>query len=153
MLAAGLEEQMLHDRHGWPASSHCRAAASPRASARQFIEMAVNMPEQEPQVGQAVFFDMSCTCSSVMVSLGSGNHGIDQINLFHGSRPSDSQNLAGLHRAARDKDHRNVQAHGEAIIIPGVILSQLEIQTMASAQWALTIYSTLSAMISRDGSE
>jgi len=26
-------------------------------------------------------------------------------------------------------------------------------QTMASAQWALTMYSTLSAMISREGSE
>ena len=38
-----------------------------------------------------------------------------------------------------------------AINMPGVILSQLEMQTMASAQWALTMYSTLSAMISRDG--
>jgi len=37
--------------------------------------------------------------------------------------------------------------------MPGVILSQLEMQTMASAQWALTMYSTLSAMISRDGNE
>ena len=40
-----------------------------------------------------------------------------------------------------------------AISMPGVILSQLEMQTMASAQWALTIYSTASAMISRLGSE
>ncbi len=38
-----------------------------------------------------------------------------------------------------------------AISMPGVILSQLEMQTMASAQWALTMYSTLSAMISREG--
>ena len=38
-----------------------------------------------------------------------------------------------------------------AISMPGVILSQLEMQTMASAQCALTMYSTLSAMISRDG--
>ena len=35
--------------------------------------------------------------------------------------------------------------------MPGVILSQLEMQTIASAQWALTMYSTLSAMISRAG--
>ncbi len=41
----------------------------------------------------------------------------------------------------------------EAISMPGVILSQLEMQTMASAQWALTMYSTLSAISSRDGSE
>ena len=40
-----------------------------------------------------------------------------------------------------------------ALSMPGVILSQLEMQTMASAQCALTMYSTLSAMISRDGSE
>jgi hypothetical protein len=40
-----------------------------------------------------------------------------------------------------------------AIIIPGVILSQLEMQTMASALCAFTMYSTLSAMRSRDGSE
>ena len=40
-----------------------------------------------------------------------------------------------------------------AISIPGVILSQLLMQTMASALWALTMYSTLSAMMSREGSE
>ena len=38
-----------------------------------------------------------------------------------------------------------------AINIPGVILSQLEIHTMASAQCALTMYSTESAIKSRDG--
>ena len=38
-----------------------------------------------------------------------------------------------------------------AISMPGVILSQLEMQTMASAQWALTMYSMESAMISRLG--
>jgi hypothetical protein len=38
-----------------------------------------------------------------------------------------------------------------AISMPGVILSQLEMQTMASAQCALTMYSTLSAINSRDG--
>ena len=40
-----------------------------------------------------------------------------------------------------------------ALSIPGVILSQLEMQISASAQWALTMYSTLSAIRSRDGSE
>jgi hypothetical protein len=37
--------------------------------------------------------------------------------------------------------------------IPGVILSQFEMQIIASAQCALTMYSTLSAMSSRLGSE
>ena len=40
-----------------------------------------------------------------------------------------------------------------AISIPGVILSQLLMHTSASMQWALAMYSTLSAMISREGSE
>ena len=38
-----------------------------------------------------------------------------------------------------------------AFSIPGVILSQLEIHTMASAQCALTMYSTESEMMSREG--
>ncbi len=37
--------------------------------------------------------------------------------------------------------------------MPGVILSQFEMQTSASAQCAFTMYSTLSAMSSRLGSE
>ena len=40
-----------------------------------------------------------------------------------------------------------------ALSIPGVILSQLEMHTSASAQCALTMYSTESAMRSREGSE
>ena len=40
-----------------------------------------------------------------------------------------------------------------AISMPGVILSQFEMQTSASTLWALAMYSTLSAMISREGSE
>ena len=40
-----------------------------------------------------------------------------------------------------------------AISIPGVILSQFEMQIIASALCALTIYSILSAMMSREGKE
>ena len=40
-----------------------------------------------------------------------------------------------------------------AFSIPGVILSQLEMQTSASAACPLTMYSTASAITSRDGSE
>ena len=42
-------------------------------------------------------------------------------------------------------------SRSEAISMPGVILSQFEMQTRASAQWALAMYSTLSAISSRDG--
>jgi len=41
-------------RSAWVASSEpLPGRARPNASVRQFIELAVNMPEQEPQVGQA----------------------------------------------------------------------------------------------------
>ncbi len=40
-----------------------------------------------------------------------------------------------------------------AISIPGVILSQLLMQIIASARWALQTYSTLSAINSLDGRE
>ena len=38
-----------------------------------------------------------------------------------------------------------------ALSMPGVILSQLEMHTRASAVWALTMYSTESAISSRLG--
>ena len=40
----------------------------PIASVRQFIELAVNMPEQEPQVGQAL---RSTSSASASLTLGS----------------------------------------------------------------------------------
>ena len=40
-----------------------------------------------------------------------------------------------------------------ALSMPGVILSQLEMHTSASAWCAFAMYSTESAMISREGSE
>ena len=64
----------------------------------------------------------------------------------------------GLWRATGMKD----EDFGKPIIaiansftqfVPGVILSQLEMQTRASAQCALTMYSTLSAISSRLGKE
>ena len=41
----------------------------------------------------------------------------------------------------------------EAMSMPGMILSQLEMQTSASTLWALHMYSTLSAIRSREGRE
>ncbi len=66
---------------------------------------------------------------------------------------ADDDGLAGLHRSAGDEHGRDVQAHRGIEHAGGVILSQLEMHTSASAVWALTMYSTESAMISRLGSE
>src|SRR5690606_29699933 len=123
----------------------------PRASVRQFMELAVNMPEHEPQVGHALrsisATSASDTLSSAALTMASTRSSFMMIFLLVGSitfpasmGPPDTKTTGIFRRMA-------------AMSIPGVILSQLEIHTMASAQWALTMYSTESAMSSREGSE
>src|SRR3984885_12234332 len=143
----------------WPASTNSRlrsawvativplpGSARPRASVRQFIELAVNMPEHDPQVGQAdrsmVSTSASLTVSSAAATMAS-TRSTDLIlplmlTLPDSIGPPETNTVGILIRNA-------------AISMPGVILSQFEMQTMASAQCALTIYSTLSAISSRDG--
>ena len=82
-------------------------SAMPSASHRQFIEFAVNMPEHEPQVGQA---------------------------------PPDT-NIEGMFTLAA------------AMSMPGIILSQLPINTAAWNACARMRISALSAIISREGRE
>ena len=110
------------------------------------MELAVNMPEQEPQVGQAER-SMTCTSSSVtlssaaaiMASIRSTLRLIPLWTTLPASIGPPEMNTTGMFRRIA------------AMSMPGVILSQLEMQTRASAQWALTMYSTLSAISSRDG--
>ena len=52
-----------------------------------------------------------------------------------------------------DTNTAGMFSRSAAINMPGVILSQLEMHTIASAQCALTMYSTESAIRSREGSE
>ena len=116
----------------------------PMASVSEFIEFAVNIPEQQPQPGQA---QLSIWRISSSLTLGSAPLTMAVIRSafspFH--RPASIgpplQNTAGMFNRMA------------AISMPGVTLSQFEIHIIASALWALTIYSTESAMISRDGSE
>ena len=108
------------------------------------MELAVNMPEQDPQVGQAER-SYSATCSSLALSstaitMASTRSSLCSDNLvLPASMGPPETNTTGMFRRMA------------AFSMPGVILSQLEIQTMASAQWALTMYSTESEMMSRDG--
>src|SRR5206468_7840966 len=121
-------------------------SANPSASVRQFMELAVNMPEQEPQVGQAERSIVSTSASLTLLSAAATMASIRstarilplRLTLPDSIGPPETNTVGMLIRNA-------------AISMPGVILSQLEMQTMASAQCALTMYSTLSAMISRDG--
>ena len=110
------------------------------------MELAVNMPEHEPQVGQAERSITSTSASLTLLSAAATMASIRStarilplmLTLPDSIGPPETNTVGMLMRSA-------------AISMPGVILSQFEMQTMASAQCALTMYSTLSAMISRDG--
>ncbi|MNN48014.1 hypothetical protein D3C81_1624640 [compost metagenome] len=120
--------------------------ARPRASVRQFIELAVNMPEHEPQVGQALrsysaTFSSEAEESAAMTMASTRSRPWLASLVLPASIGPPETKITGMFRRRA------------AISMPGVILSQLEMHTMASAQWALTMYSTASAMISRLGSE
>ena len=123
------------------------------ASVRQFIEFAVNMPEQEPQVGQAA--------SSISASASSDTDGSAEaiMGLIRSSLRGSPEAVTSPGRARPasigppDTNTVGMFSRSAAISMPGVILSQLEMQTSASAQWAWTMYSTESAISSRLGSE
>ena len=108
------------------------------------MELAVNMPEQEPQVGQAERSYSSTVASSAELSAAM-TMASTKSSLFSESAvlpasigPPDTKIAGILSRIA-------------ALSMPGVILSQLEMHTMASAQCAFTMYSTESVMMSREG--
>src|SRR5450631_729992 len=124
--------------------------ARPIASVRQFIELAVNMPEQEPQVGQA---NSSISSSSASDTDGSAEATIESIR--SSLRPPVVRPATGLPASIGPPDTNTVGMFSRmaAMNMPGVILSQLETQISASAQCAFTMYSTESAISSRLGSE
>src|SRR5215470_17261439 len=143
----------------WPASTNrllrsaCVAtteplpgSASPSASVRQFIELAVNMPEQEPQVGHA---ELSITLTSSSLTLESAAATMASMRSTALVLPSSLTLPASI--GPTETNTAGMLSRSAAISMPGVILSQLEMQTRPSAQWALAMYSTLSAINSRDG--
>ena len=134
-------------RSEWVASVEpLPGSARPSASVRQFIELAVNIPEHEPHVGQALR-SYSATFSSDAVESAAMTMASTR------SRPWLASLVLPASIGPPETKITGMFRRNEAISMPGVILSQLEMQTMASAQWALTMYSTESAMISRLGSE
>ena len=118
--------------------------AIPIASVKEFIELAVNIPEQQPQPGHEHFSICSRSSSDTVLSAPL-IIAVIRSAFSPFQRPASigppEQNTVGMLRRI------------DAISIPGVILSQLEMQIIASALWALTMYSTESAIMSRDGNE
>ena len=102
---AGLDEQAL----AVGMRGQRRAVAGqrrPSASVRQFIELAVNMPEHEPQVGQAER-SMTSTSSSVTLSSAAATMASIRSSALLLALQHD---LAGFHRPAGDEHGRDVEA-------------------------------------------
>ena len=102
------------------------------------------MPEHEPHVGHP-FSSSSLTMSSLTDSSAESTIMSIRSSALPLRSPASigppDTNMAGMLRRMA------------AMSIPGVTLSQLDMHTMASALWALTIYSTESAIRSREGRE
>src|SRR5699024_6444297 len=134
-------------RSAWVANKEpLPGKAKPSASVKQFMELAVNMPEQEPQVGQALR-SYSATSSSVALSSAAITMASTKSSLFSASA------VLPASMGPPDTNTTGTFKRNEAKSMPGVILSQFEMHTMASAQCAFTMYSILSAIISRLGNE
>ena len=112
------------------------------------MELAVNMPEQEPQVGQASS-SILLTSASLTSSSPAAIIGLIKSSL---AAPVDSWVLPASIGPPETK-MAGIFNRRAASSMPGVILSQLEMQISASALCACTMYSTLSAISSRLGSE
>ena len=112
------------------------------ASVRLFMELAVNMPLQQPHPGQARF---STSASSWSLTVGSA----PLIMAAMRSRFSPLYCPASM--GPPETNTAGMLSLMAAMSMPGVILSQLEMHIIASALWAFTMYSTESAMMSRLG--
>ena len=123
-------------------------SANPSASMMQFIELAVNMPEHEPQEGQA----KSSSCFSPSSSIA------PRAYCPTPSKTEIRSTFSPLGRRPAfigppDIKMTGISKRRAPISMPGTILSQLGIQTSPSSQCAAATVSTESAMISREGSE
>jgi hypothetical protein len=140
-------------RSAWVATTvPLPGSARPSASVRQFIELAVNMPEHDPQVGQAIALELGDFIGRPRGVAGwpDATSGDDATSILNGV-PSRCTLPASI--GPPDTNTVGMFSRIAAISIPGVILSQLEMHTSASARCAFTMYSTLSAIRSREGSE
>ena len=118
----------------------------PITSVRQFMELAVNMPEHDPQVGQAASSMASSSSSAIFPARTAPTASKTDIrSTFRvgskGCRPA-SMGPPLMKIAGRS-------SRAAAMSMPGTILSQLGTITMASKAWAVAMTSTESAISSR----
>ena len=121
--------------------------ASPSASVTQFMELAVNIPEQEPQPGQAASSISASSASLILPAPTAPTASNIEVSV---------SGLLFLRPASIGPPETNTDgrlSRAAAISIPGTILSQLGIKMSASNPCAITMHSMESAMSSRVTSE
>ena len=117
--------------------------AIPKTSERQFIELAVNIPEQLPQVGQAFCSIASSSAWSILPAANAPE--ASKLEFKSSVRPfSLPASIGPPLTKTQGKSSR-----AAAINMPGTILSQFGIKTRASKAWAKAIVSAESAISSR----
>ncbi len=119
----------------------------PKASVRQFMELAVNIPEQEPQLGHA-WFSSSNNSSSVMLPARTAPTASNTRVRFS-ALPFQRPASIGPPLTIR----AGIFTLAAPMSIPGTILSQFGISIIASKALASAMDSMLSATSSREGSE
>ena len=121
--------------------------AMPNASIRQFIEFAVNIPEQEPQVGHPSFSISVNSCSEIIPAstLPTPSNTEIKSTFF----PSTSPAFIG----PPETKTVGIFIRTAPISMPGTILSQLVMHKSPSKRWASATVSTESAINSRLGNE
>ncbi len=148
----------------WPATlaSRSRAAITagtvpfpgsprPMASVRQFMELAVNIPEQEPQVGQAASSMADNSSSVIFPARTAPTHSKTVIRSIFFDAPWVGWLPASMGPPLTTTVGMSRRA--AAMSMPGTILSQLGTSTRASKAWAVAMISMESAMSSRLASE
>ena len=121
-------------------------SAMPNTSIRQFIELAVNIPEHDPQEGQAKSSNTLSRASSIFPACSAPTPSKTEMR----STVSPSGVLPAAIGPPETK-MAGMSTRIAAINIPGTILSQLGMHTMPSNRWASIMVSTQSAMSSREG--
>ena len=117
-------------------------------SARQFMELAVNMPAQEPQPGQARSSHWVSSSSVIwpLRTRPTPSNRVMRSPCLPGVRVPGSM---GPPETSTEGMFRRIMA----MSMPGTHLSQLGMKTRASKAWARAMISMESAMNSREGRE
>src|SRR5579883_3215380 len=124
--------------------------AIPRASHRQFIELAVNIPEQDPQVGQALCSSFLSSSAVILPACNSPTPLNTEIRSdfcvagrkCEGNSPSADCWATPAAMGPPLTNTVGIFTRIAPINIPGTILSQFGMQTIPSKQCARIIDST-----------